>query len=59
MIAEEEFDVILHGHTHRQIIEYRGDRLTFNPGESAGIMEGSNAIGVLDLVDLRAEIISF
>lgn len=59
MIAEDEFDVILHGHTHRQIIEYREDRLTFNPGESAGIMEGSNAIGVLDLVDLRAEIICF
>ncbi len=59
MVNPEDFDVILHGHTHRQTIEYEGDRLTFNPGECAGHMQGYNAIGVLDLVSLKTEIINF
>jgi uncharacterized protein len=54
-----EYDVILHGHTHRQTIEYDGDQLTFNPGECAGQMAGLNAIGVLDLVEIRTEILNF
>ena len=59
MVNTEDFDVILHGHTHRQTMEYEGDRLTFNPGECAGHMQGYNAIGVLDLVSLKTEIINF
>ena len=31
----------------------------FNPGESAGMLEGSNAIGILNLTDLTAERIFF
>lgn len=58
-VSEDEFDVILHGHTHRETIDYQDDRLTFNPGESAGMMEGYNAIGILDLVDLTTDLIRF
>lgn len=54
-----DIDVILHGHTHTQKIEFSDSRLTFNPGESAGIMEGLNAIGILDLETLKPEIIRF
>ncbi len=54
-----EYDVVIHGHTHRQIIEYRGEKLTFNPGECAGIMKGFNAIGILDLNDLSPQILTF
>ena len=59
MVDTGEFDVILHGHTHRQTISYEADRLTFNPGECAGHMSGFNAIGVLDLSDLSTEILNF
>lgn len=59
MVNPDEFDVILHGHTHRQTIEYDGDQLTFNPGECAGHMSGFNAIGILDLADLQVEILNF
>ena len=59
LIDETGFDVVLHGHTHRQTIEYRDARLTFNPGESAGMIEGSNTIGILDLVAMSAEVIRF
>lgn len=54
-----DVDVILHGHTHTQKIEYSASRLTFNPGESAGMMEGHNAIGILDLETMKPEIIRF
>ncbi len=59
MVNPDDFDVILHGHTHRQTIERDGDQLTFNPGECAGHMAGYNAIGVLDLVTLDTEIVNF
>lgn len=59
LVDQEEFDVVLHGHTHRQTIEFEDTRLTFNPGECAGMMEGANAIGVLDLIALSPHIIRF
>jgi len=58
-VDETDFDVVLHGHTHRETIEYYEERLTFNPGESAGMIEGANAIGILDLVAISAEVVRF
>ena len=55
----EGCDVALHGHTHRCVIERRDDALIVNPGECAGHLPGHNAIGVLDLVTLTAEILRF
>lgn len=59
MVNTADYDVILHGHTHRQTIEFDDAQLTFNPGECAGHMAGYNAIGVLDLADLQVEILNF
>ena len=53
------FDVLLHGHTHRQVVEYLGGRLTFNPGECAGHMQGYNSVGILDLANLHAKTVAF
>lgn len=52
-------DLALHGHTHLQRIEQRGNQLLFNPGECAGHMKGLNAIGILDLDTLAPEILTF
>jgi putative phosphoesterase len=52
-------DLLLHGHTHRRTIEIEQQTLIFNPGESAGLMPGHNAVGLLDLVDMQPEIIRF
>jgi putative phosphoesterase len=56
-------DLALHGHTHLyryEEIDIRGSRqIVFNPGECAGQMVGFNAIGVLDLETLAAEVIKF
>jgi uncharacterized protein len=52
-------DVMLHGHTHTQTIKISDSRLTFNPGESAGMMSGLNSIGIVDLGTLKPEVIRF
>lgn len=52
-------DLVLHGHTHRHRLERRGGTLIFNPGECAGFMSGRNAVGLVDLVSLEAELLRF
>ena len=52
-------DVVLHGHDHRRRIDRDNGRLVFNPGECAGHLEGRNAVGIVDLASLEAEILLF
>ncbi|MBW2393831.1 MAG: YfcE family phosphodiesterase [Deltaproteobacteria bacterium] len=50
----------LHGHTHRTTEEWQqGGVLAFNPGECAGMLEGRNTIGIVDLAQLGVELIQF
>ena len=51
--------VVLFGHTHRYENNTKNGVLYFNPGESAGMQKGSNAIGILDLKNLEAKRIFF
>ena len=57
--VHRRYDVLLHGHNHRRILERRGAALVFNPGECAGFLRGHNAVGVLDLARLEAEVLLF
>ena len=52
-------NVVLYGHTHRYENNTKNGVLYFNPGESAGMQKGRNAIGILDLVNLEAKRIFF
>tara|TARA_B110000196_G_scaffold34146_1_gene25786 strand:+ start:223 stop:714 length:492 start_codon:yes stop_codon:yes gene_type:complete len=52
-------DLILHGHTHRYKEETVDDIIYFNPGESAGSMEGKSAIGLIDICNLEIRRIFF
>ena len=52
-------NAVLHGHTHRRVVERSDDRILFNPGECAGHMSGHNAVGILDLESLEPEILLF
>ena len=52
-------DVVLYGHTHRYENNTKNGVLFFNPGESAGMQKGSNAIGILDLKSMEAKRIFF
>lgn len=55
----DDLDLALHGHTHLYRHERRGDALFFNPGECAGHMPGLNAVGVVDLASMNAELLKF
>lgn len=59
LVDPTQFDLVLHGHTHLLRMEDAGSHYIFNPGECAGMMEGANAVGVVDLVRLEPEIIRF
>ncbi|MFI5316583.1 MAG: YfcE family phosphodiesterase [Myxococcota bacterium] len=52
-------DVLLHGHDHRFALERIDGTLIFNPGECAGSLEGRNAVGLLDLLRLEADLLRF
>jgi putative phosphoesterase len=52
-------DLALHGHTHRHRLERDSGPLIFNPGECAGHLDGYNAVGVVDLATLQAELLRF
>ena len=60
---DHSHELALHGHTHLYRYEeltVRGNhQVVFNPGECAGHMKGFNAIGVLDLETLKAELLRF
>ncbi len=50
----------LHGHTHRTTTRrQKGGGLAFNPGECAGMVQGANTIGVVDLLDLQVKLLRF
>tara|TARA_B100001142_G_scaffold298080_1_gene320981 strand:+ start:1122 stop:1613 length:492 start_codon:yes stop_codon:yes gene_type:complete len=55
----KSINVVLYGHTHRYENNIKNRVLYFNPGESAGMQKGSNAIGILDLINLEAKRIFF
>ena len=58
-VLDSSFHLALHGHTHLHT-HYEGDAgVLFNPGESAGVMEGYNRIGIVDLETLKAEVLYF
>ena len=52
-------DLVLHGHTHRYVLEHTDGRVVFNPGECAGHIEGYNAVGIVDLATLDTELVRF
>ena len=59
ILENPEVDLILHGHTHRYRNEVKDKTLIFNPGESAGMLKGKNAIGIVDLKGLTARRVFF
>lgn len=53
-LARESFpeaDVVVFGHTHRSLREYRGRTLVFNPGPAVRALWWKASYGVLDIPD--------
>lgn len=57
--VRREHELVLHGHNHLRVHDHEAGRLVFNPGECAGHLEGHNAVGVVDLAALSAEVLLF
>ena len=55
----KDIDLILYGHTHRYKEEKIDKTVYFNPGESAGSMEGKSALGIVNLNNLEIRRIFF
>ena len=54
-----EHELALHGHTHLYRLERERGQTIFNPGECAGHLAGHNAVGIVNLADLGAEVMRF
>jgi len=57
--VEDGHALVLHGHTHRRVIERSATQLRFNPGECAGHLAGRQTVGVVDLSTLEPELLHF
>ncbi len=58
MMENFEYDVVLYGHTHKAETR-KGKALVINPGECCGWLFGVASCAVLDLIEMRCEIIRF
>lgn len=57
LISSQNFDVIVHGHTHKAEAYKKGKTLVVNPGEVCGYITGKSTIAFLDTEKLEAKII--
>jgi putative phosphoesterase len=57
LIESQNFDVVVHGHTHKAEVYRKGKMLVVNPGEVCGYITGKSTIALLDTEKLEAKII--
>jgi putative phosphoesterase len=57
LIESQNFDVMVHGHTHKAEVYRKGKTLVVNPGEVCGYITGKSTIALLDTEKLEAKII--
>jgi putative phosphoesterase len=50
-------DVVITGHTHQVVSDFRGGKLFLNPGECCGWVHDKCTVALLDLATMKAEII--
>lgn len=50
-------DIVITGHTHEVVNESRDGRLMLNPGECCGWLTGRCTVAMLDLQEVKAEIV--
>lgn len=55
----KDIDLVLYGHTHRYKEETIDRTVYFNPGESAGSIDGKSALGIVNLNNLEIRRIFF
>jgi len=56
LAASGQYSAVIYGHTHNQDIR-EGKTVVINPGECGGWLSGKSYIAILDLKDMRVEVI--
>jgi uncharacterized protein len=56
VIESGQFDVVVHGHTHRDYVRLIGKTLVVNPGEATDTKTGLGQVFILDTEDLSVTI---
>ncbi|MEM2912131.1 MAG: metallophosphoesterase [Candidatus Bathyarchaeia archaeon] len=56
LIDGQNFDILVHGHTHNAEVYRKGKTLVVNPGEACGYLTGKSTIALLDTEKLEAKI---
>lgn len=57
LIDGQNFDILVHGHTHKAEVYRKGKTLVVNPGEACGYLTGKSTIAFLDTEKVEAKII--
>ncbi len=52
------YDIVIYGHTHKPEIRNIRDTLIINPGEAGSWLYGKSTVALLDLSNMKAEIIN-
>ncbi len=57
IISHGDFDAVVHGHSHANVTQSRGQTLVVNPGEVCGYLTGKPTMALLDTAKREARII--
>ena len=55
IIASQQYDLVIYGHTHRQDIHQEGKTLVINPGEGTDWITGKSEMVILDTKTMECE----
>ncbi len=58
IVACQEFDIVIYGHTHRQDIRKVGKSLVINPGEGTDWVTGTSNLVILDTDTMAYEVLN-
>jgi putative phosphoesterase len=57
LVDSEAYDLVAHGHTHRQNVRRKGITLVINPGEVCGYLSGESTLAIVNLNTRNVEIL--
>jgi hypothetical protein len=57
LVNSEGFDVVVHGHTHKAEVYWKGRTLVVNPGEVCGYLSGKSTIALFDTVKREVRLV--
>lgn len=52
------YDLVIYGHTHEPDVRMKGKTLVVNPGETGAWLYGKSTVALVDLAEMKAEIVT-